>query len=75
MVDSLRGVFRVQCIPMRGFIGVNDRIRRDDALNEGKAVRFGLDDGRNGASAALASDDHDAALAGLVFGKTAICKG
>ena len=72
MVDALRGVFRVQRIPMCGFVGMDRGVRRDDAFNEGETVRFGLRDGRDRASAALASDDDDAALPSLVLGKAAV---
>ena len=72
VVDPLRGVFGVQRIPMRGFVGMDRRIWRDDAFHEGKAVGFGLRDDRDGPAAALASDDHDAPLAGLVLGEAAV---
>ena len=72
VIDPLRGVFRVQRVPMRGFIGVDRGIRRDDAFNEREAIGFGLGDGRDGAAATLASDDDDAALSGLVLGKAAV---
>ena len=72
MIDPLRGVLRVQRIPVRSFIGVNGRIRGNNAHNECEPVRLGLGDGGNGATAALAVDDDDAALAALVFCKAAI---
>ena len=72
MVDALRGEFRVQRIPVRGFVGVNGGGGRNDALNEGQAIRFRLGHGRNGAALAFARDNHNAALAGLVLGKAAV---
>ena len=45
---------------------------RNDSFNEGEAIRFALGHGRNGAALALAGDDNDAALAGLVLRKAAV---
>ncbi len=46
--------------------------RGNNGFNEGEAIRFALGHGRNGAALALAGDDDDAALAGLVLGKAAV---
>ena len=48
VINPLRGVFRVQRIPVRSFVGVHGRARGNDALNEGEAIGFALGDGRNG---------------------------
>jgi len=72
MVDPLCCVLGVQRIPVRGFVGVNGSGGRNDSFNEGEAIRFALGHGRNGAALALAGDDNDAALAGLVLGKAAV---
>jgi hypothetical protein len=72
VIDPLRGVFGMKCIPVRGFLGMNGRSWRNDALNEGEAVSFGACHGRNRAALTLAGDDHHAALARLVLGKPAV---
>jgi len=41
---------------------------RDDAFNESKAFSFCLGNSRNGAALAFASNDDNAALAGLIGG-------
>ena len=57
VVDPLRGIFRMERIPMRGFVGVNGCVWGNNALNESAAIGFGLRDGRNGSTAAFTGDD------------------
>lgn len=72
MVDPLRREARMQHVPMGRFVCVDDRTRFHDLRNERHAIGFGLGDGRERAPVALARNDHDAALAGLVLRKAAI---
>ena len=51
---------------------MNDAARRDMRCNRNQRSIFRSKNERQRSSAALAHDNHDAALAGLVFGKTAV---
>ena len=62
----------VQRIPMAGFVGMNLGIGRHDGPHESDALGFRLRDGGHRAALTLASDDDDAALAGLMLRLAAI---
>lgn len=57
---------------MAGFVGVNFRIGRDDGADEGNTLGLGLRDGRDRAALALAGDNNNAALSGLMLRLAAI---
>ena len=57
---------------MCGFVSMKDGAGVDDLLNEGNAVSLCLRDCREGPDLAFASNDHNAALPGLVLSKAAI---
>ena len=58
MVDAACGVFRVERVPMCGFVSMKDGAGVDDLLNEGNAVSLCLRDCREGPDLAFASNDH-----------------
>ena len=72
VIDALHGVLGVQRVPMASLIGVDGGVRRHNAFHERQPFRFGLGNGSDGATAAFADDDQNAALVALVLGKAAI---
>ena len=68
VVDPLGGEAGMQGIPAGRLISVDGRAVGDAAGNHGHALILGLDHERQRAALALAHDDHDAALAGLMLG-------
>ena len=57
---------------MARLIRLEDGAASDDLGNKANAIGFLPCHGRHGAALALASDDHDAALAGLVLSKATV---
>ena len=62
----------MQCIPMRGFVGVNDAAWLDAPRDGYQRSIFRLENEGQRSAAALAHDNNHAALAGLIFGKATI---
>ena len=56
----------MQAIPVRGFVSVNYGAGVDTAFQRRERTGFGLEHERKRAAVALASDDHNAALAVLI---------
>ena len=65
MIDPLGQIARMQLIPMRGFVGINRAAMATRSLIVGTRP-FGLEHERERPAVALAHDDDDAALAGLI---------
>lgn len=72
MVDALGGVFGVQRIPVRGFIGVNRGGRGNNLLDKGEAVRLCPGHGGNCPALPLTGDDDNAALPSLMLSKAPV---
>lgn len=72
MVDAAHVIGRVQRIPARALIGVNDRPRRDMLADQRDSSALARHNERQRAAHALASDNHDLALAGLRFRRAPI---
>ena len=72
MIDPLRKKAIVKDVPTARFVGMNDGIGSDAGRNGLHGLPLGPYDGGDGDPAALAHDDHDAALAGLVLRLAAI---
>lgn len=72
MIDPARVVRGVKGIPSRAFVGMNNGASLDYRADEGDALRFCATNESQGPTAALAGDDNDLALAGLVFQQAAV---
>ena len=72
VIDPLHLESRMQGIPARRFVGVNDRALGDAGLDEAERCAFRTEHGRHGMAVALADDDDGLALAGLVGGKAPV---
>ena len=68
MVDPLGGEAGVQGIPVARLIGIDRAAGLDAAGDDGNALVLCADHEGQRPALALAHDDHDAALAGLVLG-------
>lgn len=62
----------VQRVPMSGFVGIEDGGLRRDPASDPDAFAFRLHHKGQGPAATLAQGNHNAALAGLVFGLAAV---
>lgn len=72
MIDALREEADVQRVPMNGFVGIDRGIGADATLYHGNALGLGLEHEGERPTIALAHDDDNAALAGLIAGKAAV---
>ena len=72
VIDPLRQEAIMQRIPSAGFVGMDRRAGRDALADHGNGGAFRLEDEGQREAVALAHDDHDLALAGLVLSKPAI---
>jgi hypothetical protein len=67
MIDPVNLPACMQRVPMRSFVGMQDRGTANDTLGNLYAFAFVLPHERPGAALALAQRDNDTALAGLVW--------
>ena len=72
VVDAGHRERAVQHVPMAGLIGMDGSAGSGASLDEGHAIGFAAHHGSQGAALALAADNDNAALAGLVFGQAAV---